>query len=163
MTPGSASSSESESRRRLQTIGLVTCSCLSMLAAFVFVARIPRGDATLSLCAQERVNPNTAPVGSLIRLPGIGLTRARAIVAHRDAVQRSPGDDLAFRRSADLQQIKGIGPQTVGHIAGWLEFDSEGPQLMPSSSGEPDGTESVQSVPSLLDLPGADTPNPRRN
>lgn len=163
MTPGSASASEGESRRRLQTIGLVTCSCLSVLAAFAFVARIPRGDAALSFCAQERVNPNTAPVGSLIRLPGIGLTRARAIVAHRDAARCSPGDDLPFRRTADLQQIKGIGPQTAGHIAGWLEFDSEGPHPMPSSSREPDGTESVQSVSSPFDLPSADTPKPRRN
>jgi hypothetical protein len=163
MTPGSARASEGESRRSLQTIGLVTCSCLSVLAAFAFAARIPRGDATLSLCAQEKVNPNTAPVGSLIRLPGIGLTRARAIVARRDAVQRSAGKDLAFRRSADLQQIKGIGPQTAGNLAGWLEFDSDGPHLMPSSSSEPDESQAVQHVSNLLDLPSTDALKPLRN
>lgn len=125
MTPDKSSASEGESRRVLQTIGLVACSCLSVMVALGFAARIPWGDVTPPVCAQERVNPNAAPVGSLVRLPGVGLTRARAIVAHRDTVRRRAGDDLAFRCTEDLQQIKGIGPKTAGDIADWLEFDSE--------------------------------------
>ena len=81
-----------------------------------------QGEATTA-CVCERINPNTAPVGSLIRLPGIGATRVRAIVAHRDAVREETGSEIAFRASDDLQQIKGIGPRTVADIVDWLAFD----------------------------------------
>jgi hypothetical protein len=123
MAPGSSSASEGESRRLLQSVGLVVCSCLSAMAAVCFAATVLVGDDVRPVYAQERVNPNTAPVGSLIRLPGIGLTRARAIAAHRDAV-RQKTDDAAFHCPEDLQQIKGIGPKTAEGIASWLAFDS---------------------------------------
>jgi len=123
MAPGSSNASEGESRRFLQSIGLVVCSCLSMTVAICFGSRVLVGNNARVVCTQEKVNPNTAPVGSLIRLPGIGLTRARAIAAHRDAV-RQETDGAAFDCPEDLEQIKGIGPKTAQEIAEWLEFDS---------------------------------------
>ena len=123
MTPDSSNASEGESRRLLQSIGLVVCSCLSVAVAICFGARVSGGSDPRAVYPQEKVNPNTAPVASLIRLPGIGLTRARAIAAHRDVVRQATGD-VAFHRPEDLQQIKGIGPKTAQDIADWLEFDS---------------------------------------
>ena len=129
MTPGNSSASAGESRRYLQSVGLVVCACFSVIMAVCFAVKTSGGSDAGAVCAQERVNPNTAPVGSLIRLPGIGPTRARAIAAHRDAVRQRDRDGIAFRCSDDLQQIKGIGPKTTADIAGWLEFeprDSDG-------------------------------------
>ena len=69
-----------------------------------------------------RINPNTATVASLARLPGIGLTRASAIVAYRTKIREETGQKGAFTSPADLERIKGIGPHTVKQIAPWLDF-----------------------------------------
>jgi hypothetical protein len=124
MAPDNSNASEGGNRRLLQSIGLLVCSCLSVAVASCFAVKALGGGDTQPVYAQERVNPNTAPVGSLIRLPGIGLTRARAIEAHRDAVRQKAGTSAAFRCSDDLQQIRGIGPKTADDIAAWLEFES---------------------------------------
>lgn len=70
-----------------------------------------------------RINPNSASVASLARLPGIGLTRARAIIALRDSLQDREGRTPVFRRAEDLAQVKGIGPATIDGIRPWLQFD----------------------------------------
>jgi len=70
-----------------------------------------------------RINPNYASAASLARLPGIGLTRARAIIALRERLQREAGLNPAFRTAEDLAQVKGIGPSTIEGIRAWLRFD----------------------------------------
>ena len=55
---------------------------------------------------------NAADAGSFEVLPGIGPARARAIVEERG---RAP-----FERVADLVRVRGIGPITLGRIAGDL-------------------------------------------
>ena len=70
----------------------------------------------------ERITPNDAPIVSLIRLPGVGLTRARAIVAYRERVRARPGRRPAFTTSDDLQEIKGIGPAIVNGVRPWLQL-----------------------------------------
>ena len=71
----------------------------------------------------ERVNPNEAPVSSLVRLPGIGIARAEAIVAYRNKFKPADGNSRAFENCADLQKIKGIGPKTTQNIGQWLIFE----------------------------------------
>jgi DNA uptake protein ComE-like DNA-binding protein len=66
----------------------------------------------------ERINPNTASVASLMRLPGIGRARAIDIVHFRAGVETRP----AFQSPADLQAVKGIGPKTAETIAPYLTF-----------------------------------------
>ena len=70
-----------------------------------------------------RINPNDAPASSLIRLPGIGTGRARAIVAYRESFGQQEAGRLAFENVDDLQKIKGIGPKTAKNIAEWLKFE----------------------------------------
>jgi competence protein ComEA len=70
----------------------------------------------------EQINPNEAPAASLIRLPGIGLGRARAIVAYRDQVGAQPGRPPVFTTADDLQNIKGIGPAITDDVRPWLQF-----------------------------------------
>jgi competence protein ComEA len=55
-----------------------------------------------------RININEAGVGELVRLPGIGPTRAQAIIAEREK-QR-------FRRIEDILRVPGIGRKTFGQI-----------------------------------------------
>lgn len=66
----------------------------------------------------ERINPNTAPAASLMRLPGIGKVRALDIVEFRNA-QEPP----AFESAASLEPIKGIGPKTIEAMSEYLTFD----------------------------------------
>lgn len=57
--------------------------------------------------APERVNINTADAATLAQvLDGVGLKKAEAIVAHREAHGR-------FDSPADLARVKGIGEATV--------------------------------------------------
>lgn len=70
--------------------------------------------------APERINPNTAPVASLVRLPGIGKARALDIVHFRKS---SDSQELAFRTTQDMERIKGIGPKTVEKLTPWLIFE----------------------------------------
>jgi len=68
------------------------------------------------------INPNDAPVASLVRLPGIGIGRAKAIVSYRNNFTEKAGNSRAFRNHDDLQKVKGIGPKTVQNISQWLKF-----------------------------------------
>lgn len=68
------------------------------------------------------INPNEAPVQSLIRLPGLGVERAEAIVAYREHARRE-GANPAFKNCEDLQKIRGIGPKTIQDISEWMTFD----------------------------------------
>ena len=55
--------------------------------------------------ARERIDPNTASVASLRRLPGVGPAKAQAIVDFRET--HGP---VAFRSLGDLERVPGIGP-----------------------------------------------------
>lgn len=63
------------------------------------------------------LDPNAATAESLEVLPGIGPSRAAAIVAERE---RQP-----FRDVADLRRVRGIGPVTLARIAPWLAIGAE--------------------------------------
>jgi len=71
---------------------------------------------------ESRINPNNAPIASLLRLPGIGIGRAGAIVAYREKFRSPQQNRQPFQNSDDLQQVKGIGPKTVQNISQWLKF-----------------------------------------
>jgi len=68
--------------------------------------------------AAERIDPNTATVASLRRLPGIGPTKAQAIVAERRKRR--------FCRTDDLTRVHGIGPKTLRNITPLMEIKATG-------------------------------------
>ncbi|MHC4593515.1 MAG: ComEA family DNA-binding protein [Planctomycetota bacterium] len=87
-----------------------------------------RSGSAFSGCEVElenRINPNDAPVASLVRLPSIGMVRAGAIVAYREQSQFTgkDGNCQPFRSCDDLQKVSGIGPKTVQNINEWLKFE----------------------------------------
>ena len=65
----------------------------------------------------ERIDPNRADAAELDRLPGVGPSLAREIVAARDM-------GVVFRRPDDLAQVRGIGPALVERARGSLDFPS---------------------------------------
>jgi len=70
----------------------------------------------------SRINPNNASAANLTRLPGIGITRAGAIIAYRQSwVEQN--NSLAFETYDDLESVKRYGAKTVNNIKQWLTFD----------------------------------------
>jgi len=65
---------------------------------------------------EARVNLNTATLAELLTLPGIGETRAQAILAYR--AEHGP-----FTRIEELQNVSGIGPVTYEKLAPYVTVD----------------------------------------
>lgn len=101
-------------------IGVILCVLLSgfLAGGFFCVAGEDCGGVL-----ESRINPNEASVPSLIRLPGIGRSRAESIVSYRDDLGAANTEGRAFRSCADLEKVKGIGPKTAEGICEWLKFE----------------------------------------
>ena len=101
-------------------MGVAACLCIGLMANLRAVeSNAIRDEPPL----QNRINPNDASVESLMRLPGLGVGRAGAIVAYRENFIKKNGKRLAFEDCNDLLKISGIGPKTVQGISDWLEFE----------------------------------------
>lgn len=73
----------------------------------------------------DKINPNHASWASLVRLPGIGPVRARAIVDYRVSQgARRVSDAPVFTSADDLAQVRGIGPITAERIAEFLNCNN---------------------------------------
>ncbi len=78
----------------------------SLYAITLPATAIEKADAGQAVAA-ETVNINTASPAQIANgLRGIGLSKAKAVVAYRD--KNGP-----FKRAADLAAVKGIGKRTV--------------------------------------------------
>ena len=86
----------------------VRTALLALLAAAALAAGLATGAAAEAPGAGV-VNVNTASVEELVRLPGIGESKARAIVDFREGARR-----LQERRQ--LREVKGIGDAALERI-----------------------------------------------
>jgi hypothetical protein len=121
--------------RAIQSLAFIVSMGVCLVLSLGFAAEVlERSDGPLIVRSDERINPNEAPVASLMRLPQIGMARARVIVAHRGRTGPRTGQPPAFKTADDLQQIKGIGPAIVEDIRPWLQFDG-----LPNDGNEPSG------------------------
>jgi len=118
---------ESDTRqKRIQSFAFVISVCVAVCFSCGFVSNLVGFGTAFSGCEIElesRINPNDAPVASLVRLPGIGVGRAGAIVAYRENFSEKDGNSPAFRNCDDLQKVRGIGPKTAQNISQWLKFE----------------------------------------
>lgn len=111
-------------QKRIQSLAFV----IAVFAAVCFsVCFVTSGHSEFAQSCEirldEKINPNDAPMASLVRLPGIGISRAGAIVTYRQSFAGQNGDKPAFQTIDDLQKVKGIGPKTAQNINQWLKFD----------------------------------------
>jgi competence ComEA-like helix-hairpin-helix protein len=101
-------------------LALSVGACLSICFVVSSLARLGQ---SCEIRLESRINPNYAPLGSLMRLPGIGDVRVKAIIAYREEFSKKDSNSIAFRNCDDLQKVKGIGPKTVEDISQWLKFE----------------------------------------
>ena len=99
-------------------------AALAALIVLIFFMGYAANAASKSVCIgePERINPNTAGIASLVRLPGIGKARAMDIIHFR---QTNVGGEQIFKTAHDMEQIKGIGPKTAEKNSPWLIFEEE--------------------------------------
>ena len=113
-----------EARQKdIQSFAFVLSVCAAFCFSLFFVSEFSGSGQSSEIKLESRVNPNDAPIESLIRLPGIGISRARAIVEYREKFGDKDGGYPAFQSSNDLQKVKGIGPKTVQNVSEWLKFE----------------------------------------
>lgn len=79
------------------------------------VAKAPAPIATTPAVSAFRVNVNLADSTQLLMVPGIGPTKAKAIVAYRVG--------KTFQSPADLMKVKGIGPKSYAKMKMHLAVD----------------------------------------
>lgn len=108
--------------RRRNTVALATLCALAgaLLVLALLRTHAPAGERLavrpdLADAARERIDPNSASFASLLRLPGVGPTRAEAIIDYR----RTHGD-ACFRKATDLKAVHGIGEGTVRRVTPYL-------------------------------------------
>ena len=98
--------------------GFALLGLIVMLVSMYWTHRQP----PLLEASPQRINPNTASMASLVRLPGIGKARAMDIIHYR---QNQKPDEPVFLSAHDLENIRGIGPKTAAAFEPWLTFETE--------------------------------------
>ncbi len=110
-------------QKDIQSFAFVLSVCASFIFCVGFVSGFVGTGQSSEIKLESRINPNYAPVESLVRLPGIGVSRAGAIVAYREKFGDTDGGNPVFQSCNDLQKVRGIGPKTVQNISEWLKFE----------------------------------------
>lgn len=81
------------------------------------------------------IDPNTASLEDLSRIPHLGQKLAANIVAYRDA-HKPPNDTPLFLRPEDLDPVPGIGKSLLPQITPYLTFPDD-PQDPPATTTSP--------------------------
>jgi DNA uptake protein ComE-like DNA-binding protein len=71
--------------------------------------------------ANEKIDLNVASDASLLRLPGVGGTRAAGIIEYRE-LRRGQGELRPFRSLGDLRHVHGIGAGISKEMEPYLDL-----------------------------------------
>jgi len=87
---------------------------LAIVSAMAFQTYAVNAQENMSMPSQqaevsEKINLNTASIDELTSLPGIGKSKAQAIVNYREDVGK-------FLEVEQLTEVKGIGPKMLSKI-----------------------------------------------
>jgi hypothetical protein len=105
------------------TRGCVLVGGIGFLVLVMIVVQFyTAGQRPLLDIPDERINPNSASLASLVRLPNIGRARAMDIIHYRQNQQQ---DGPVFHSVQDLESISGIGPKTAQNLKPYLTFEME--------------------------------------
>lgn len=85
------------------------------LTALLFLGALPSPAAAKKLSLGETIDVNTAGYDDWLRVPGVGKTRARAILEYRE--NHGP-----FASVDDLDKVKGIGRKSLKKLRPWLRI-----------------------------------------
>ena len=111
-------------QNRIQSFAFVIAVSVAVCFSIGFaVSSLLELGQSYEIGLDEKINPNDAPLASLVRLPGIGIGKASAIVAYRRDFSERNDNKAAFENCDDLQEVKGIGPKTIENISEWLIFE----------------------------------------
>jgi len=113
-------------QKRIQSFAFIISICAAFYFACISASDIANSQTTTNnkeLQLDNRINPNSAPLESLIRLPNIGIAKAEAIIAYRENYIEHNNGQSAFETLNDLQNVKGIGPTTTQNLSQWLKFE----------------------------------------
>ncbi len=110
-------------QEKLRSFSFIISAFIAVCLSVGFILYSLSSSQFTNLQIDDRINPNKATVQSLARLPGIGATRARAIVTYRENFTRGDSDLAVFQNSNDLRKVKGIGLKTGQNIEKWLCFE----------------------------------------
>ena len=114
------------SLNRGNCIALLVLIALGMTVLFATIFfRVPKNggnnlNSPQNAEIRELINPNTASVGSLTRLRGIGKTRALKILAYRKKYGKN-----CFKKLSDLCKVKGLGKVSVLKLAPNLTLEND--------------------------------------
>lgn len=118
------------SAARSALAGAAALLLIGQLCVAIFAGGASRSTSPQLTPAQAKLalDPNSASAAELDLLPGIGPTRAAAIIAYRS---QSPGG-RAFQTVYDLDRVRGIGPATLVQIAPWIDLPGAA-ELIPAA------------------------------
>ena len=72
-----------------------------------------------------RVNPNTATLQELTRIPHLAEGLAKKIIDYRTARQSQTADGIVFHQPGDLTQVPSLKQKTLDMLMPYLEFPEE--------------------------------------
>ena len=110
-----------QNQSRIYSQGFFVAAAVCVIAAVYFGAGNVLKEKTETVFIDGRINPNVEPAASIERLPSLGMTKAKASVEYRESFGTK--DKAAFQKSADLENVRGIGPKTAAKIERYLRFD----------------------------------------
>ena len=77
-----------------------------------------------SMIVIEKINPNLDGIGSLCRLPNIGITTAQRIIDYREQWFQQHKTNSPFVAISDLMHVKGIGPKTISNLEHYITLNN---------------------------------------
>jgi len=115
---------------RQHTLGIALILTATLVFLAINYARNPwRLDDPLVIvngqpvALDQQLDPNSAPWPSLARLPHVGETLARRLVAYRQ--ENAAADGIVFHNLDDLEKIGGFGPKTREGLREYLKFPAK--------------------------------------